>query len=699
MLAAAIRDELVALADVFAQRHVFGGLPFERFEFLGGGKCIFLDGLEQFRAGFVGEEQLVLRQRLVEELGSLQIVGVLPRLAGRMGGNDGTGLRGRRRNGAGGRRRGFAKEADFIDQFAAAGGVVRQRHGGGSLRKERLENLRGLEGSLFGLHEQGRLRTVAQILALPVEGLVEQADALQKLRMVPGGRREEIQDGFHGGGDGGKCRCRCRRGRGGRCGGFRKDGFHCGGDGGFLFRQPIRKPEFLEMPEHDSQRGGDQQADQAERDLFLAGARNPHGIGFGASQADLFLRFGCRFFHARQDAKNIQKKHWFCKARVEEMVFRFWGRKDMKVCLDIQASLGQRAGVGRYVRELLAHLGAEAGDDELSAFYFDFKRTGLDSPPAGVKLRACRWMPGRVAQGAWKKIGFPPFDWFAGRADLYHFPNFIRPPLSRGRKSVVTIHDVSFLRMPETTEARNLAWLTSEIRQTAERADAILTDSHFSAREICELLPVSPDKVFPVWLGLTPFGPPASAEVVAQMRQSLGLEKPYLLMVGPIEPRKNIPFLVKVYEALKDFDGDLVLAGGLGWKTGPTLRAISESPRKSGIRILKHMNDAQLAGLYAGASAFVFPTRYEGFGFPPLEAMGRGTPVVSAHNSSLPEVLGDAAHWVKGYDAEEWAQAIRAVLGDSSHAARLRAAGLEQARKFTWAETARKTWAVYRRLM
>lgn len=370
----------------------------------------------------------------------------------------------------------------------------------------------------------------------------------------------------------------------------------------------------------------------------------------------------------------------------------------MKVCLDIQASLGQRAGVGRYVRELLAHLGEEAGGDELSAFYFDFKRTGLKAAPPGVAMRACRWMPGRVAQAAWKRFGFPPFDWFAGGADLYHFPNFIRPPLSRGRKSVVTIHDVSFLRMPETTETKNLAWLSAEIRRTAERADAILTDSHFSAREICELLQVPPEKVFPVWLGLTPFGPPPSPEAVAQARKALGLAKPYLLMVGTIEPRKNIPFLVKVYEALKDFDGDLVLAGGLGWKTGPTLRAISESPRKKGIHLLKYMDDAQLSALYAGASAFVYPTRYEGFGFPPLEAMGRGAPVVSARNSSLPEVLGDAAEWVEGTDAEEWAEKVRAVLSDSARAARLRAAGFEQAKKFTWTETARKTWEVYRRL-
>ena len=363
----------------------------------------------------------------------------------------------------------------------------------------------------------------------------------------------------------------------------------------------------------------------------------------------------------------------------------------MKVCLDIQASLGQRAGVGRYVRELLSHLGAEAGTDELAAFYFDFKRTGLDAVPPGIALRACRWMPGRVAQAAWKRIGFPPYDWFAGAADLYHFPNFIRPPLARGRKSVVTIHDVSFLRMPETTEAKNLAWLSAEIRQTAEKTDAILTDSQFSAREICELLRVPAEKVFPVWLGLSQFGPPPGPEAVAQARKALGLEKPYLLMVGTVEPRKNIPFLVKVYEALKDFDGDLVLVGGLGWKTGPTLRAIAESPRQTGIKLLKHLADAQLSALYAGASAFVFPTRYEGFGFPPLEAMGRGAPVIAARNSSLPEVLGDAAEWVDGFDAEEWAQKIHGVLHDSTRAADLRAAGLAQARKFTWSETAKQT--------
>ena len=369
----------------------------------------------------------------------------------------------------------------------------------------------------------------------------------------------------------------------------------------------------------------------------------------------------------------------------------------MKVCMDIQAALGQRGGVGRYVRELLAHLGPEAGTDELSAFYFDFKRTGLETPPSGLELRACHWLPGRVAQAAWKRIGFPPYDWLAGQADIYHFPNFIRPPLSRGRRSVVTIHDVSFLRLPETTEEKNLAWLTAEIHRTVERADAIITDSQFSAREIVELLKVPEDKVVPVWLGLPEFGPVPAPPEAERIRRELGLDNPFLLMVGTIEPRKNIPFLVKVYEALHDFDGDLVVVGGWGWKTEATRRAIADSPRRNGIRVLNHVDDRQLSAVYAGASVFVYPTRYEGFGFPPLEAMARGTPVVSARNSSLPEVLGQAAEWVDGYNADDWAATIRAVLDDEARAAQLRSAGFAQAQKFSWAETARQTWAVYRR--
>ncbi len=369
----------------------------------------------------------------------------------------------------------------------------------------------------------------------------------------------------------------------------------------------------------------------------------------------------------------------------------------MRVSLDIQAAIGRRAGVGRYVYELLQHLPEEAGQDELRAFYFDFKRTGMEVPQ-GIQANVCRWLPGRVAQGLWKTIGFPPYQWLAGGADVYHFPNFIRPPLPQSYKSVVTVHDLSFLRFPETTERKNLAWLKANIRQTVDRADALIGISRFSASEIVELLNVPEEKVFAIPLGLPSFGPPPDEAAVAAVKQQLGLEKPYLLMVGTIEPRKNIPFLIKAFEALKTFDGELILVGGLGWKTEESLAAISASPRAADIRLLQNVDDRQLSVLYAGAELFVFPTLYEGFGFPPLEAMARGTPVVAARNSSLPEVLGDAAAWVDGFNAVEWAQAIEKVLGDEARRAQMRQQGAAQATKFTWQETARRTWEVYRRV-
>lgn len=371
----------------------------------------------------------------------------------------------------------------------------------------------------------------------------------------------------------------------------------------------------------------------------------------------------------------------------------------MKVCVDLQAGLGQTGGIGRYVRELFRHLGAEAGEGEsVEGFCFDFHRRWRAADWAkGGQVRACRWIPGRIAQAAWKRLHAPPYGWFAGEADVYHFPNFVRPPLGKGKRSVVTIHDLSFLRMPETTEKKNLAWLMGEIQRTADTADAILTDSRFSAGEIRELLGVEKERIFPVWLGLDSFPPPPPEAEAAALRRELGLERPYLLMVGTLEPRKNIPFLVRVFEELRDFDGDLALVGSLGWKTEGILAAIESSPRRDRIRRLGGIRDDQLAAVYAGAAAFVYPTRYEGFGFPPLEAMARGVPVVSARNSSLPEVLGDAPRWVDGFDTAGWAAAIRAVLADPEGRAAMRRAGMAQAGRYTWSGTARETWAVYRR--
>lgn len=369
----------------------------------------------------------------------------------------------------------------------------------------------------------------------------------------------------------------------------------------------------------------------------------------------------------------------------------------VRICLDIQPAVAQRAGVGRYTRSLAEHLPAFAGNDNLRLFYFDFRGRGQAPAIKNVETRVIRWIPGRAIQYAWKTFGRPPFDLLAGQADLYHFPNFIRPPLRRG-SSITTIHDVSFLRHPEHAEPANLAFLRARIHNTVARSDAIITDSNFSADEIAETLKAPRERIFPIALGLSPFLAPQGKEQTTFALAKLGLDRPYLLHVGTIEPRKNLEFFVKVFDCLDSFDGSLVLSGMRGWKTEPILQSIRSARKNADIRILDFVPDELLPSLYSGAELLVFPSLYEGFGLPPLEAMACGTPVLASAIPALREVLGTAACLVEGFEVEAWRQAIAALLSDSARRAELRQRGREHASGFTWQKTAGLTWDAYRKV-
>ncbi len=371
----------------------------------------------------------------------------------------------------------------------------------------------------------------------------------------------------------------------------------------------------------------------------------------------------------------------------------------MRICVDIQSAVAQRAGVGRYTRQLVEHLGAsKLPGDDLSLFYFDFHRRGLDFACPGTTPRPVRWIPGTIVQQAWKRIQAPPFDWFAGKADLYHFPNFTIPPLSCG-KSIVTLHDMSFVRHPEFAETKNLNYLTAVIHDTARRADAIITVSRFSKKEIEETLGVAPDRVFAIPLGISPGFTRPPADTISTLRHQLKLDRPYLLTVGTLEPRKNLPFMIEVFEKLDHFEGDLVLAGMPGWQVEPILARIHNSPRRNRIRHLDFVPDTQLPALYAGAELFLITSFYEGFGFPPLEAMACGTPVVSSGGGSLSEMLGTSAVTIPNFDSTEWASTIQSLLADKTRRDRLGTEGLAHAATYSWRSTALKTWDVYRQVM
>ena len=369
----------------------------------------------------------------------------------------------------------------------------------------------------------------------------------------------------------------------------------------------------------------------------------------------------------------------------------------MRICIDVRSAVAQRAGVGRYTKLLVQHLGPIAGHDNLRLFYFDFKRKGIRFETSNSSHRAVRWCPGRMAQLAWRTVHWPPFNSFAGEADVYHFPNFILPPLSAG-KSVVTIHDMSFLRFPELAEERNRRYLSARIRDTAVRADAIIADSEFSGVEIRELLHVNPDRIFPIHLGVgTEFkapGPDRVRSVLARFR----IDRPYILTVGTLEPRKNITFLVDVFEKLSGFDGYLVVAGMPGWKYEPIIARMRTSSRSSRIRYLEYVSDSQLPALYAGADLFVLTSVYEGFGLPPLESMACGVPVVSSASGSLTEILGEGAVLIDTFNSDLWATCVEKALSDREYREAMITKGYRQASKYTWTETARKTLDLYRSL-
>ena len=370
-------------------------------------------------------------------------------------------------------------------------------------------------------------------------------------------------------------------------------------------------------------------------------------------------------------------------------------------CLDFQPAVAQGAGIGRYTRQLARELlPALAPDERLRLFYCDFRRRAPADPVPGAEARAFRLLPGAALQKAWTAFGAPAFDRLAGAADVFHFTNFVPRPVRRGRVAV-TIHDMSFERFPDFAEARNRAYLHANVARGAARADAILTDSEFSKREIEELLPAARGKVRAVPLGVSPDFRPAAAERVAAAKAALGLERPFLLDVGTVEPRKNLTFLVDVWERLAPEGFDLVVAGAPGWRCGPIFERFAEAGRRFPGRLhyVRYVPDGTLDALYTAAALFAIPSHYEGFGFPPLEAMACGTPVLSSDGGSLPEVLGAAAAVVRGFDADEWAAAALRILheGPAERAART-AAGRARAASFTWERCARETLAVYRGL-
>jgi len=284
--------------------------------------------------------------------------------------------------------------------------------------------------------------------------------------------------------------------------------------------------------------------------------------------------------------------------------------------------------------------------------------------------------------------------------DLLHVqftaPPFVPCPV------VSTIHDLTFEHLPETFKRRSWMQLRLTVRRTARTAAHIITPSEFSRRDLIETYGVAPARVSVTPYAAAPHFRPASADGVAEVKRRYGIGGEYVLAVGSIQPRKNLVRLIRAYSDLRRRRSQaklpqLVLVGKRAWLYGETLRAVEQSGVAANVIFTNYVPEQDLPALYTGALCFVYPSYFEGFGLPPLEAMGCGAPVIAGDRTSLPEVVGDAGLLVNPFDTDAIGAAIERVIDDNELRTRLRTRGLERAALFSWRETALKTFEVYQR--
>lgn len=361
-----------------------------------------------------------------------------------------------------------------------------------------------------------------------------------------------------------------------------------------------------------------------------------------------------------------------------------------QVALELQPCCGKRSGIGMYTYELAKRMQSRNGL-EFVGNVFNFLGRNDNTPSlTGIEMpiRTQKSMPYGVYRRIWHGVPltysmmFPP-------ADLSVFFNYIVPPRIQGH-SINTICDMTYLRYPETMDQKNLTRISKDIHYSIERSDAIVTISEFSKREIHDLLDVPNEKISVIYSAAS-----LSDEMVEEqeIRAKYAINRPYMLYIGNVEPRKNVVRLLHAYRMLKkesNVSHQLVLAGGGGWRNEAIYRELRDLEESGDVILTGYISTPEKNALYAYADAFVFPSIYEGFGMPPLEAMHFGCPVVCANAASLPEVVGGAAQLVDPMDVVSIADGIWKVLSNQGYAAELIKQGYEQEKKFTWERSAQQ---------
>ena len=384
----------------------------------------------------------------------------------------------------------------------------------------------------------------------------------------------------------------------------------------------------------------------------------------------------------------------------------------MRIAIDYNAALRQVAGIGRYTRELVRALAAADSGDRFVLFYAGRDLDGAVGVDALNDLRATypsielapipmpeRWLP-----IMWQRARLPvPVEWWTGRVDVLHAPDFVLPP-SHTRRTLVTVHDLSFRIHPEAAHERLRQYLEDAVPRSLRRATHVLADSRSTASDLQQLMGVAPSNITVLYPGIGPqFRRVEDEERRAAVREKYGLPPRFFFHIGTIEPRKNLERLMNAYAVVRPEDAattsappvGLLLAGKPGWLSDPI---VARARQTEGVLLPGPVDDADLPVLHSLATALVYPSLYEGFGFPPLEALACGTPVVASRTSSIPELVGDAALLIDPLDEAALGDALRRVLAEPQITMAARRDGPAQAAQFTWDRAAQQLLGMYRSL-
>nr|WP_279537965.1 glycosyltransferase family 1 protein [Paenibacillus turpanensis] len=365
--------------------------------------------------------------------------------------------------------------------------------------------------------------------------------------------------------------------------------------------------------------------------------------------------------------------------------------------------LGPPSGIARYVKQLANHL-AEDNEIVLSfnrifkpvprSIYHDVKHSQVYNNPYPYKVIRRLLQPNMLYS--------LPYDLFAQtKSDLYHGTNYTYQKTLKG-KSVITIHDLAYMRYPESTSDIIYKHHSKWTPYSAAQCDFIIADSIQTKQDIVELLNIPDKKIEVIYLAADDRFQPLQSHVISDVMLRYNLPDKYILFVGTVEPRKNLLGFMEAYKMFRKKSGlphKLVIVGAKGWKSSPIYEWTREQKLSNDIIFTGYIDDNDLPAVYNGASLFVMPSIYEGFGLPILEAMGCGIPVMGSNVSSIPELIKNYGVLIDPYDQQEWANQLERVLSSSTLLHSLSTLSLERAGHFNWAKTASETRRVYEKLL